>query len=727
MKKVLLFISMLLAAVLITGLYSCTQDGGDNDNRHRQGETDVISLGCKNFLQVTSKVDDYYNQCKSMEELVGFLPEIKKIDIVENAYFSGRELYITIKDYGTMSYAYDEEDDEINGDQISQQLYELKTRAAQARTYINPDYGLTNAIVSNQQYTERDWTNIVALDACQMLLDIGVEAKINNTPDVDFFKNQIFDYDIVFHIGHGSYDEVNRLHWFPTTQVIPDADIESLRKEYTTEQVAIRRKNNQNIARISEKLIGLSQKRFKKPGKAIFIAVPCQTLMGGEILLTDPNVRDYAFADTLINKGLGFFMGYDESNGWGQMSGLTFIGKLVSGMTVENSFNTLPDNYRHDQLSGNVAKFNKKKSWTADLLPIYSKDYPEIVSSTLTRPVMDDIGDVDPQDNTSLNLMASAVLYREQRLQDLHINYKVYQKYLDAFNWDKFTYGFEVSESSDFKNAIQLSKMPVDTDDNKKRIKCSYAASFVHFSQTISVNDLKPETKYYFRAFFNDGTNYNYSKAKEFTTPKQERIEQVIPKEILETMEPYITIYEGDSPPVVEGVYVISPNVISYDSTNGFDAGDLFADHYLKFSNQDILKNTLDFEGKEVVDGRTISYEGGPGAFISGTGDNFTVFFDVSGTAYFDEYNVDYTEALVISGTLTSTGIKNAEYSFVLTWKGDDPKPYAIKKGDFRVFKDNDGLASKATWPSGARRWGWDYKVKDGKITTPWSIYAVRK
>lgn len=727
MKKVLLFISMLLAAVLITGLYSCTQDGGDNDNRHRQGKTEVdsISAACQIFRQVTSKVNVYYDQCKSMKELGTFLQDILAIDNVEEAYFVDNHLFITIKGYGTMAYAYFDKDDEGLGNQLNSQNYEIQTRAVAARTYINPDYALLNAVVSNQQYEDRMWTRQVSDYAVKILNDAGINATPNISPDIDFFENQIFNYDIIFHIGHGCYNDKKKVHWFVTSQEITtNEELISLKSRYRDDQVIVCNIEGRYFAYISERLYDSSANRFKTSGKAIFLAVPCQALMGGEISSwVDPNEQDFSFAETLKDLGLGFFMGYDESNGWGQMAGLVYLGKLVSGMTVSNSYTTLPYEYIHEERSEKHHWFFERE-WTADLFPDYSDTNPNIANSTLTRPVMEDIGDEDIKEDHSLELKASAILYDDFLFNDV---YGVTQEYLRVFKYAAFYYGFELSESQDFKNATTLSKMPVGTDDSSKKEKCSHSNNKVNFSQIISTNNLKSETKYYIRAYLYDGHDYNYSDYDTFTTPKQERIEQVIPKEILETMEPYITIYEGDSPPVVEGVYVISPNVISYDSTNGFDAGDLFADHYLKFSNQDILKNTLDFEGKEVVDGRTISYEGGPGAFISGTGDNFTVFFDVSGTAYFDEYNVDYTEALVISGTLTSTGIKNAEYSFVLTWKGDDPKPYAIKKGDFRVFKDNDGLASKATWPSGARRWGWDYKVKDGKITTPWSIYAVRK
>ena len=202
MKKSLLFYAMLLAALLVSGLSSCTQEGGDYDARHgKRGAS--MSEGLQNYRQVTSVVDTYYGQCKSMEELSVYMSEILKIEYVDNARINDNFLFITVKDYGTTAYAYfDNSEDEEIGSQLNQQMQETKTRAVAERTYINPDFGLTNAVVSNQQFEEREWTRSVAIDAIQMLQDAGIDAKPNNTPDIDFFENQIYEYDIgiVFNI-----------------------------------------------------------------------------------------------------------------------------------------------------------------------------------------------------------------------------------------------------------------------------------------------------------------------------------------------------------------------------------------------------------------------------------------------------------------------------------------------------------------------------------------------
>lgn len=741
MKKVLLFISMLLAAVLITGLYSCTQDGGENDSRHQRGndgkteEEIIVEKACESLKQVS----DIYMECHSIADLKERAGEISRIENVENVYFTDISMYVKVKDFITVAYRFHPKQELPQIDEsVFQEIREMSTRASKEGTF--SPLGLENAVIVDQQ-TDRPWGRYK--DAIEGFLEgVNIDTEIVNSPDITFYEKDLYKYDIVLLISHGDYDPEAKLHWldldceksFDSSEVTEMDIWDKIRhwyfhdgllyKDYILNKditiwVSQREEDGHNVQiasfAISERFISSQDNKFRKPGKAIVYSCACRSLMGGEFpegdAFEDQNERNFDFAKAFVKRGAGVYIGFDEINGAGQRGGMLFLGGIASGQSVINAYKSLPNSILHDERNNS----NPGRHWTADCLYYPENfDIQNYCQVFLNKPT---------KDESETEFIFKATEPYNVRYFDYY--YVTEDSWIpQVYDWKKynFKYGFEYSTTSDFDPAKTKELFSLKIDDNTV-----IENHTVKFTKEVPKSDLEPETTYYYRAYLNDGFDVYYSDYDTFTTPKQERIEQVIPKEILETMEPYITIYEGDSPPVVEGVYVISPNVISYDSTNGFDAGELFADHYLKFSNQDILKNTLDFEGKEVVDGRTISYEGGPGAFISGTGDNFTVFFDVSGTAYFDEYNVDYTEALVISGTLTSTGIKNAEYSFVLTWKGDDPKPYAIKKGDFRVFKDNDGLASKATWPSGARRWGWDYKVKDGKITTPWSIYAVKK
>lgn len=120
-------------------------------------------------------------------------------------------------------------------------------------------------------------------------------------------------------------------------------------------------------------------------------------------------------------------------------------------------------------------------------------------------------------------------------------------------------------------------------------------------------------------------------------------------------------------------------------------------EQFIKFSNQNFLKNTLDYEDAEVTldTYELVSHSQGDGAFISGFGNNFTAYFKVEGTSN----GIYIRGAYLISGTKEETGISNCTYAITLIEKGEDPENEIMDAGTIRIFKDGDGMANKASWP----------------------------
>lgn len=173
-------------------------------------------------------------------------------------------------------------------------------------------------------------------------------------------------------------------------------------------------------------------------------------------------------------------------------------------------------------------------------------------------------------------------------------------------------------------------------------------------------------------------------------------IHYVVPTEILEEVEQYMPIYTGVNPPNVEGCYLIDPFVTVYcqdQGNGGYYPGDLVNSEFINLTNQNMQTRTLDYANVSAV--HQGHYAIGNGAFISGEGADFTVFFNTEG-----ESSGIYTKtALVISGSKVSDGIKNLRYAFVMVDKGDDPENILMAKDVFRVFEDQDGIAVNAEWP----------------------------
>ena len=208
---------------------------------------------------------------------------------------------------------------------------------------------------------------------------------------------------------------------------------------------------------------------------------------------------------------------------------------------------------------------------------------------------------------------------------------------------------------------------------------------------------------------FHSGKSYEYTLTKSnpendvvtFTSSidpwnTAEKIDDVLPEDLQDLIEPYITIYKGNNPPNIEGTIYVEPFVCVYcqdQNQGGYFPGDVVASSYIRFYNQNMIYNTLDIDEKEGSNTST-----GKGAFISGTGNNFSAFFNTIGTSS----GISTKTALVISGTKTANGIANLKYAFVMVEKGNDPNHILMNEGVFRVFEDGDGISVYTSWPSNA-------------------------
>lgn len=176
------------------------------------------------------------------------------------------------------------------------------------------------------------------------------------------------------------------------------------------------------------------------------------------------------------------------------------------------------------------------------------------------------------------------------------------------------------------------------------------------------------------------------------------KINEVVPTYMQEKIREYMPIYNGSTPPNVMGTYLRTPTYmiassIPGETNNSFN----FADLLFKFSNQNFTNNTLDYDSKQGD-----ANSSGKGYFISGSGNNFTVFFNTTGISS----GISIKTATVISGTKTSQGILNYRFAFLMLEKGPDPEDKLVDVGTFRVFKDEDELAANATW-TGTRSQSW--------------------
>lgn len=164
-------------------------------------------------------------------------------------------------------------------------------------------------------------------------------------------------------------------------------------------------------------------------------------------------------------------------------------------------------------------------------------------------------------------------------------------------------------------------------------------------------------------------------------------INEMVPDSLLDVIDSLgMPIYKGGNPPTIEGSYLSTPFVLINSNRDGDVIGTVYADYYMKFSNQNNKELTI-----------SMDYENGPevgngiGGFIVGDNGNFSVFSKLTVVVYSDTAYI----LNLISGKLQDDGIKDFHLALFMLDNLGNPNGYYINNGDGRIFNDSDGLAEK--------------------------------
>ncbi len=168
--------------------------------------------------------------------------------------------------------------------------------------------------------------------------------------------------------------------------------------------------------------------------------------------------------------------------------------------------------------------------------------------------------------------------------------------------------------------------------------------------------------------------------------------------EIIDALENLgLTIYEGDTPPNIEGDYQMSERVLEATNVpNDNPIGFRVAILNMSFSNQNNSTFTTNFNGTNISNDdnsiiSTLTLDNYlENSFITGSGNFFTAFFKVVSTR---ESGTEALQIYVISGELTEDGISGIRNGiFMLDNYGQSGY---IENNTGRIFKDNDGMADR--------------------------------
>lgn len=177
--------------------------------------------------------------------------------------------------------------------------------------------------------------------------------------------------------------------------------------------------------------------------------------------------------------------------------------------------------------------------------------------------------------------------------------------------------------------------------------------------------------------------SFSSCKKSETDNGLSEDIQNLVPDSLLQVIiDLGMPINEGITPPDIENIYKASPFELAASNRAGDYVGHLFSDLNIQFTNQDNDNLTV-----------TVNYVNGPevgnglGSFISGSGNKFSVF--VEQVSYIGSSRADLVQ--IISGTKTSSGIKDFYYALFMINNYGNPGGKWIEIGEGRIIHDSDG------------------------------------
>ena len=170
-----------------------------------------------------------------------------------------------------------------------------------------------------------------------------------------------------------------------------------------------------------------------------------------------------------------------------------------------------------------------------------------------------------------------------------------------------------------------------------------------------------------------------------------EDINNMLPPDMLKKfIDLGISINGGNTPPNIEGTYLVSPLTLVKSSVNSFfepRPGTVYWNNNgvmdLSFSEQ----NSTNLAVKVDYSAGADDVGSGLGAFITGEGNKFSVFVEITGIS--GGYQTKSVQ--IHSGEITIDGIKNYQLAGVVT----EAAPTTIKAGEGRLWKDGDGFSER--------------------------------
>ena len=455
------------------------------------------SIAAQNVEAAVSTIDPIFSECNDIDEIAAHLDAIRQIESVEDAWTDEQTMFVKIKNAGTIFFLYPQAETMADTIVVAQsRKAPSKTTSIQPRTYTTAH----TAVIINQQSKDEDrsWKyEKIADPLLTKFVKSGITATYKDAgkASVSFFGDEFFNYDLIFLITHGCYDEKTKLHWIATGEEVTVMDEEqsddTKAQKHFDEMYLNNTDNNQvtvgcikekrggkmlNVYYkvISEEFIKAQDKRFSNNSKAIIYTSACYA-----------QAKQASLGEAIMQKGAACFAGWTSGNHIGDQAGLDFFCNLLSGCTINNAEELLPQNEKKELY---------KNTYPTELV-LWVSYREQTGSLCLFQPSTE-----SPIDYSNLEEMSYLLTGR-----------------FDACDKESNKYGFCIGTDPEMKKFDILEGMRPFNDTEIS--SCTFYEDnnyFVDFSLFLRNNYLELGKTYYVSSYVYDGCDYNLSTPVKF-------------------------------------------------------------------------------------------------------------------------------------------------------------------------------------------------------------------
>ena len=494
-----------------------------------------------NYVKAVNEVFNLLGQNSESMNILNSLDKINNNEAVDRSWSDGHELFVKIKGFGTVSFHFSHgifipELDMENAKVYHSRLFSL-IKSAMGKQLA--DGKQLSVVLANQTHNDQtfsyDRDNYYApLEKC--FENSGMKYKYLISPTVDFFYDNssdpenphLYDADIVLLDTHGCYDANTGVHSILTGEMLcvidpntnpSESELNEVRNKLNQLREKYGLKENDIDFEWSEEFDGnkkmwiaypkLTEDFFKyraqgifKNSNSILFNCACKSLKGKEMHTTygsfDQVPANYSFADALLDRKLGTYLGYNESNNIGPYASSQTFTNMLNGYSLDVACYYLPDQAKAQ--IRNITIGDDGSSPIAYLMrvpDISDSDYGSLfIFQTYTEKVDRDVVNNEYAHNKTVTLEGVTTHYNE-KVKGLQ-------------------YGFKYS-------AIEQGQNPAEIIwENEPNIEAVLKTNTSDgglgnrvFTGVLS--DLEPGKTYYYCAYTFDGMNYNYGKPCSFT------------------------------------------------------------------------------------------------------------------------------------------------------------------------------------------------------------------